>query len=366
MKVAIITIFDLMNYGNRLQNYATNHYLQKNNIQVETIVLDYSTVYEKCKNSIKKMLHRPTYMDWNLKQESAEYIEKLNEHEKKKYDKFRLFSYKYINIQHKKYIKGWKCKWLEDYDFFIVGSDQVWNPYIAQAKEWEFLCFAPPGKRISWSASFGVKKISDSKKIIANGLSGMDYISVREESGKEIVSELSNKKAVTLVDPTLMLDASEWNEISNKPDNMCIKKYILLFFLGEISDSVKEKAKNISDKYGYEIVNLLDESCVVYESGPSEFIYLISHAQLVLTDSFHACVFSFLFNRPFYVYNRNWKQGNMNSRLETFLKKFHLERKYANSRLENDLWEHNYDSGYQQLELERQRTTEFLKKILRK
>ena len=62
----------------------------------------------------------------------------------------------------------------------------------------------------------------------------MDYISVREESGKKIVSEISKKEAITLVDPTLMLDASEWNKISQKPSSLCNdEKYILMFFFGK-------------------------------------------------------------------------------------------------------------------------------------
>ena len=118
-------------------------------------------------------------------------------------------------------------------------------------------------------------------------------------------------------------------------------------------------------KMGYEIYNFLEKSQpYIYTAGPSEFIYLISHAQLILTDSFHACVFSFIFNKPFVVYDRKGTQCSMNSRIETLLKKFDLERKYANSNLENDIWEHNYEKGYEQLELERTKVLDFLRKAL--
>lgn len=365
MRVAVITIYDLMNYGNRLQNYAVIHYLQKQNIKADTIVLDYNTALGKIKRYIKKLLNKPIYVNWSLQQEREEFVRQLSEHEKVKHEKFKDFSYKYTNIQHKSYIKPGDNHWTNDYDYFIVGSDQVWNPQIDQAKTWEFLCFAPRGKRISWAASFGVNEIVNPSRTLIEGLAGMDYISVREESGKKIVSEISKKEAITLVDPTLMLDASEWNKISQKPSSLCNdEKYILMFFLGKTSDIAKQLALDIADKNGYKVIDLLDESSAVYESDPSEFLYLISHAKLVLTDSFHACVFSFLFNKPFYVYDRNWKHGSMNSRLETLLKKFHLERKYANSGLENDIWEHNYKDGYKQLELERQKATDFLKKAL--
>lgn len=100
----------------------------------------------------------------------------------------------------------------------------------------------------------------------------------------------------------------------------------------------------------------------VFISGPSEFIYLIEHASLVLTDSFHACVFSFLFNKPFLVYSRQSdNMENMMSRIETFLSKFHLERKYVNSGLINDVMECDYIEGFKQLEIERKKVIEFLK-----
>ena len=112
----------------------------------------------------------------------------------------------------------------------------------------------------------------------------------------------------------------------------------------------------------YELLNA--EDAVTRASDPCEFLWLFDHADLVLTDSFHACIFSFLFNKPFLVYDRNWTDGNMNSRLETLLKKFHLERKYASAGLENDIWEHDYTDGYKQLALERQKATDFLNKAL--
>ena len=116
------------------------------------------------------------------------------------------------------------------------------------------------------------------------------------------------------------------------------------------------------DKEVYELLNPNDK--VAGTVGPSEFLWLFDHADIILTDSFHACVFSFLFNKPFIVYDRNWDGGNMNSRLETLLSKFSLERKYANSGIENDIWEHDYTEGYKELEIERKKSIEFLKKAL--
>ena len=139
--------------------------------------------------------------------------------------------------------------------------------------------------------------------------------------------------------------------------------YILTYFLSPKCEDANNQLEEI--RHGRKVYELLDAgNWVAGAAGPAEFLWLFDHSDLVLTDSFHACVFSFLFNKPFVVYDRNWTEGNMNSRLETLLGKFHLERKYASSGLENDIWEHNYEDGYKQLELERQKATDFLKKAL--
>lgn len=99
-------------------------------------------------------------------------------------------------------------------------------------------------------------------------------------------------------------------------------------------------------------------------SDPSEFIYLIANAKLVMTDSFHACVFSFLFNKPFLVYSREGSEGNMMSRMDTLLGKFDLKRKYVDSGLSNDIFECDYSNGYKQLVKERAKVEAFLHKSL--
>ena len=75
-------------------------------------------------------------------------------------------------------------------------------------------------------------------------------------------------------------------------------------------------------------------------------------------------MFSFLFNKPFIVFDRNWQEESTNSRIETLLHTFHLERKYINSCLENNIWEHDYTEGYKQLEIEREKAIKYLKEAL--
>ena len=103
---------------------------------------------------------------------------------------------------------------------------------------------------------------------------------------------------------------------------------------------------------------------VLFSLGPVEFVFLIDHASLVLTDSFHACVFSFLFNRPFVVYDRTGTERGMTSRIDTLLSKLDIQRKYAGLITECDLFECNYEEGHRRLKEERQKTIDFLRKSM--
>ena len=185
-------------------------------------------------------------------------------------------------------------------------------------------------------------------------------LSVREEAGREIIKELTGKNATVIVDPTLLLSQEEWRKIERKPKG-AEKGYILTYFLS----SMNEKAKKLleKEKGNYRIYNLLDKNDLIAgKAGPSEFLWLFDNADLILTDSFHASVFSFLFDKPFVVFDRNWSEGNMNSRLVTLLSKLGLERKYAESGMSNDIWEHDYAQSYKQLETEQKKGLELFEK----
>lgn len=349
--VGIITIQSLTpNYGNRLQNYATqevfrslgtspctlmynpNHFTLKRRISIAIDTLSFGKI---------KLSKTPTYAI-------------------KKQKKFFAFNKKYIDF---KYVRNFtrNC----NFDLFSVGSDQVWNPtwYDEKQPAIFLLAFNQIAKKIAFSASFGLNALPNEwVEYFAKYIEQMDFISCREEAGAAIVKELTGRCATVLPDPTLLLDDNKWRKISHQPQNIN-DGYVLTYFLSpKCKEAEIELEELTKERIVYELNNANDK--VVREADPSEFLWLFDHADIILTDSFHACVFSFLFNKPFIVYDRNWNGGNMNSRLDTLLSKFHLERKYVNSGLENDIWEHDYTEGYKQLEIERKKAIDFLKKAL--
>ena len=349
--IELITINDLHNYGNRLQNYATQRFFKINNLDVENIVDE--SYYPMITKSVKTKIL--SYLRTIIKQGvkyyfSVRYREKhfLKFNEKIRYSGINVNR---VDSLYEKSINN--CT-------IIIWSDQVWNPSFGMS-DITLLNGVKCRKKISFSSSFGVNTMPYDQKA-ADCLNDFNSLSVREEAGAKIIKELTGRDATVLVDPTMLLTQEEWRKVSKKPRG-AKEGYILTYFLSPKCDEAKTKLEAIrEDREVYELLNPNDK--VAGTAGPSEFLWLFDHADLILTDSFHACVFSFLFNKPFIVYDRNWDGGNMNSRLETLLSKFSLERKYANSGLENDIWEHDYTEGYKQLEIERKKAIDFLKKAL--
>lgn len=350
-KIGILTINDNGNYGNRLQNYAVQHVLEEKGFDVNTI-------------SNQKNNHSVIFMFKNL-------IKLLMPNNKgNRYRNFVKFNknikYSKIHIDEDHI----STKLNELYDCFFSGSDQVWNPTFGRMSDIDFLTFADENKRFSFSASFGVTKIPEEKKeYYKDRLEKFKCISVREDAGKKIVEDLTGRKdVVVLIDPTMLLSSEEWDKLSKMPkqiEKLKIKKYILNYFLGDLSDKRYKEIEKIAQENGCEIINLLDKNSPFYSSGPSEFLWLEKNAFLICTDSFHSSVFAIIYNRPFIIFDREGQEQNMNSRLETLISKFHLkDRKYNEKNITHNNLNHDYSDAYKILKKEKDKSNAFLRNVL--
>lgn len=348
-KIGIVTLNDNNNYGNRLQNYAVQAFVKKLNCDVESIVN--IAGIKKIKYKIKSLLK------YFLKERYHNFI-LFNKN-------IRFSNIKIDNNQELK--KSTKRKLNNKYDYFIVGSDQVWNPTLKRFSTFELLPFADNKKRISFAASFAINELPEDKKwLFKQELNKFKHISVREDAGKKIVEDLIKKDDVeVIVDPTMLLTEEEWDLVSKKPKKIDVpKKYILNYFLGELSNERKKEIECIAKENNCKIINILDKNDPFFKTGPSEFLYLEKNAFLICTDSFHSSVFAILYNRPFVVFNREDKSVNMNSRLETLLSKFELNDRYYTGKISKELLKVNYEFAYSKLEKEREKAYSFLKKAL--
>lgn len=359
-KVAIITLMG-NNYGNRLQNYAVQKFLTNQGFETETLKNNYFT--NKKVNSLKnkiKYIYSIIKHELLLRDGSYRINNSLFTNERTKmfveFNKNIIFSKHNFNIKKRM-----------NYDYYFVGSDQVWSPEMG-LQDLGLLTFEEDNKKkISFSASIGVNSIPKAhQESMKKYISKFNKLSVREDKGKEIIEELTGRKDIeVLVDPTMLLNSKDWDLVSKKPKNLKEGKYILNYFLGELSNDKLEEIKRIANENDCFIVNLLDKNDPLYNSGPSEFLYLEKNAFLICTDSFHSSVFAIIYNRPFVVFEREQQGlGNMNSRIETLLNKFNLnDRKYNGLNITENNLKCNYEETYRILEIEKEKSRKFVEKV---
>ncbi|URN84112.1 polysaccharide pyruvyl transferase family protein [Acetobacterium wieringae] len=277
---------------------------------------------------------------------------------------FNKFDVRFI-----KYSKYWlnnkKHRELLDsqYDYFVCGSDQIWNPSTYNFGSNNFAMFATSTKKVTMAPSFGVTDFpKEREKEFRECLNTFKYVSVREVSGTEIVKTLTGKEAEVTIDPTLMIDKDTWRIIAQKPAWLKDGNYILCYTLGMqyMNDWVNDLAK----QYDSNVINLMDNSYFdYYTTDPAGFLYLIDNCKLMITDSFHGSIFAIVFDRPLVVMERKDEYVSMNTRLDNMLHLFDLEdRRYSNVVQTNQFMKHSYCHTYEIIREEQKKGNEFLQK----
>ena len=221
------------------------------------------------------------------------------------------------------------------YDYAITGSDQVWHRWSEEDAELDYfyLRFMPEEKRISYAASFGFHQfpINDLEKH-AEGLAGIRHLSCREYEGKSLINQITGREAEITLDPTLLLEKDDWQKIEKTPCHNLRKtdNYLLVYFLGEITDDTKKALEIIAQDNKLKIVKVYDiNQPEYYLTTPDEFVWLVDHAAFVCTDSFHACVFSILFHKQFLAFRRQQEgMETMFGRIETLFQQCKIDRAY--------------------------------------
>jgi hypothetical protein len=374
-KAAILTLNGYFNYGNRLQNYATQEILKNLGFSVETLVVEtVATKKQITKKSLKKRvinilksrntLKRIQHKTWKIKNKKT-----LKELENYRTEKFKLFTSNLINESEDVYRESNIPSNISDqYDCFIVGSDQVWNPIYNNESSLYFLRFVQKNKRIALSPSFGISKLSEESQVkYKKWLKEIPNLSVREEAGQKIIYSLIGQTVPVLVDPTLMLSKDKWLSVSEKALNKP-EKYLLTYFLGGIDTENSRKISKIAKKNNLDIINLADITHRdAYKTGPSEFIDYINDAEIFCTDSFHGTVFAILMKTPFIVYDRKSEFGSMYSRIDTLLEKFSLSnRKSVNIIEENEVFNIDFSHVESILKFEREKFLSYLSNALQR
>lgn len=364
MKVAIITIHRVLNYGTVLQAFATQELVR--NLGYEVKIIDYVTEVRKLKDVF--MWHPEHYKNSPLKK--ALFIASRLPANILKYITFKAFIDKNYDLTEEKYYSISDLKNNPpNADVYLVGSDQVWNSkYNQMVDRGFFLDFGDSStKRISFASSFGVSKLDNSEFDVTKSLlSKFNRISVREDAGINIVEKMGYQAELVL-DPTLMLDKEMWmNYIKEKQIR---KKYVLLFLIYNEDNGATEYARKIADEKGIEVVQLYwkpikragVDRIAIYKS-PFEFLRYIRDAEYIVTNSFHGTAFALNFNKQFITVARS----EFNSRLESILRLCDLENRFINNNfnITEVLDQIDYSKVNNILDYQRSKSKQYLKKAL--
>ncbi len=369
--VGIITYHKYYNYGTMLQAYALAEKINRMGYSAEVIDFKQKNDF-KGFQLIKLRLKRLPFYIKNFRDYKV-----LHDHKNDislKNSEFDKFFNKNIPIGNIKYSETEELKQNPpQYDAYIVGSDQTWNPYVSNNPEAFYLNFINEGrKKGSYAPSIAVSKLSsEQKEKYKKNLSDFAFLSCREETGSKLLSEILGKPVTTVLDPTLLLDYKDWKEVS---EFINIKKpYILTYFLGD-NKIHRDYVKKLSEKTGYRIVTLpiapqdmMEKSFEKIWTGPSGFLYLIKNAACLCTDSFHGTMFAVNFNTPFFSFykTKDDSKESENSRIYNSLEKFSLSNRIVKDFTLDPNLEMSFDKANEILKNERIKSENYLLNMLK-
>lgn len=347
-KIALVTCYFQKNYGSQLQAFATQMAFDKLGLENETIRID-GLLPEinraKYRYFLSKMLDAATIRDkaatvrkaW-AKKRNVEYAQNLAV----RYGMFENFANTKFHLSKVYRSKAELGENAHLYSTFVVGSDQLWLPSNIAA-DYYTLNFVPDDVvKIALATSFGVSTLSPQYGEKAGCfLKRLDYVSVRETSGQQLVAKWAKRDVPVVCDPTILLTAEEWKEAldANEDGKRFAEgqKYIFVYFLGN-NPWQRNLVKRIREHSGLRIVQIAHSDEYVksdenfadytpYQVGPKEFVELIRDAECVFTDSFHCSVFSMLNNKKFFTFPRYSDDGptSTNGRLYSLLTLVHQQ-----------------------------------------
>lgn len=318
LNIKTITCHDVYNTGASLQAYALSYYLKQLGHNVE--IIDYKPKY--LKHYKLWGVNNPKYdkpflrVGYNI----LKFPIRLKERFSKRKKVFDNFTNTYLPITKQTYNSNESLKMSEvSADIFFAGSDQIWNTLFPNGKDPAFyLDFAPKNSVCaSYAASFATEDIEDEDKIqVTEWVKKLNFISVREKTGVNILDKLGVTNVYQVVDPVFLLPKSEWQNLLSKEENT--EKYILIYDFDN-NEQLNKKAITLAKNNGYKIYsifpNTICDKCF-WNAGPLEFIELIRDSELVLSNSFHATAFAIIFEKQFIVFDRN---ENINTRMRDLI-----------------------------------------------
>lgn len=320
-KILTLTTQFANNQGAILQCYALQHFLSKVD-GVDCLVIDY---YPKGAERSWVALPFPKTLKQFLKNIYTLFNVKWMIGKKKKCKVMREFIKNYIVTTPQKYDRNAILSNPPKADFYICGSDQIWNFVIFDDMTYyfDFVDKVPGAKRIAYAASLSDPWNEDQGKKVNPFLEKFSELAIREVGHVSLVQKYAPSKDVKWVcDPVFLLLTSQWDEIAVGPHET--EPYILCYFLNIDSKAVEfvNKMKKLT---GYKVINLVLSSRekfksdkLVYAYTPKEFVGYIKHASFIITNSFHCSAFSSMYRKNFRFIPKSWANERLTSLEELF------------------------------------------------
>ena len=309
-KIGILTFHWADNYGAMLQAFGLKKWLTRH--MYAAFIINYSPAHLKGRDwlvpyaPLKTVKSRFAFAErgfaGNILTGGRWILQKRN---------MRQFRKKYLTADHKKLRRLQELSDI-DADALIVGSDQIWNPEITFGLlPAYFGAFenARIRKTIAYGASLGSNFLPEIYEAeFAGLLDSVDSISVREKGTVKYIRGRFCRKAVDVMDPVFLLNASDWFALENRP----VQSHYIFYYETEPNEDLRRAACNLAKEKGLKVIALAYRRLrspmpfhTVYSAGPAQFLGYIHQAEYVLTNSFHAVAFSIIFHKPFLVYNHS-------------------------------------------------------------
>lgn len=303
--VGIITMHKVINYGSALQAWATQEVIRRLGYEVQIIDYIYPNAFHIkgkkdnfVKNALRWCCHLLQGFPWKRKRKYFEKFWNVNFNLTQTYSCAESI---YNNPP--------------DFDIYVAGSDQIWNPAYIKGDGVFLLDFVTNSKRrISYSSSFAQAKLEEGiKKKMTDSLRKFFSITVRESNGAKIVKELIGKDIPVTLDPTLLLCKEDYLPLIRQSTLHIQKPYMLVYILQYAYNPYPYATEFIREAHrqtGLHIVCLdfsvkqhlgIKDMIHLHDAvGPAEFLSLFANASLVITTSFHGTAFALNFGIPFY------------------------------------------------------------------
>lgn len=302
-KIGLLTFHTPDNYGAVYQAYALQTYIQKT-LGKDIEIIDfctkehinaYSIFKKKSNNPIKNIILQLITLKYYLKF-------------KKKKNKFKVFRDKFLAISNRRYYSEQEfLQHTERYNTYLVGSDQVFNPYNKYLKTY-YLAFPKNGcKKIAYAPSFGISNFNEEiTKTILDYVKDFDMLSCREKQGAEYLTKILGREIKSVVDPVFLIDRGIWEDIAVLPKEK--DKFIFIYDLVG-GEKLIDIANKISTRENLKIICATAQIKKRYKNcdmrhdiGPRELLGYIKNAEYVVTDSFHGSSISLIMRKKLITY----------------------------------------------------------------